>query len=187
MEITVLSAQGLKNMSSGPFSNRLRPFVTITTYPQIQFNDSDEKRRVYTSRIDDQGGVNPNWGDKFYVPIDSATFFANNYSCICLEFYSKRLIAGKVLLGWCQIPVTDIGFLPDNSARHLSYRIRDRDGSRGQGIVNVAIKLLTGFEQVNINNQLLSNVSVDHHHQEGSEDCRTVIGIPMKAFSHTGF
>ncbi|KAF2297766.1 hypothetical protein GH714_002644 [Hevea brasiliensis] len=129
------------------FLRRLRPFITITTYPSINSSGSDDKKcRVYSTRIDDQGGVNPTWGDKFYVPIDTA-FLANRYSCVCLELYTRRLVMGKVLLGWCQIPVTDIGFPPEGSVRHLSYRIRARDGTRGHGIVNLAIKL-TGFPSV---------------------------------------
>ncbi|KAJ9173563.1 hypothetical protein P3X46_016685 [Hevea brasiliensis] len=177
MEITVISAQGLKSTSSSPFSHRLRPFITITTYPSINSSGSDDKKcRVYSTRIDDQGGVNPTWGDKFYVPIDTA-FLANRYSCMCLELYTKRLIMGKVLLGWCQIPVTDIGFPPEGSVRHLSYRIRARDGTRGHGIVNLAIKL-TGFPSVG--SQRLS----DSNNQKVSEAGQTVIGIPVTVFSH---
>lgn len=50
---------------------------------------------------------------------------------------------GESQLGWCQIPAADIldGFSPAGNMRHLSYRLRDRDGTRGQGIVNVAVRL----------------------------------------------
>ncbi|KAJ6393719.1 hypothetical protein OIU77_023035 [Salix suchowensis] len=89
MEITVISAQGLKNTSSGPFSHRLRPFITITACPPGR----DKKCQMYRTRVDDQGGVNPTWGDKFHVPIDTA-FFHSRYSCIYLHLYTKRLITG---------------------------------------------------------------------------------------------
>ncbi|XP_037494741.1 BON1-associated protein 2 isoform X2 [Jatropha curcas] len=168
MEITVISAQGLKSKSSGPFSHRLRPFITITTYPSTPFN-GNKKCHVYSTRIDDQGGVNPTWGDKFHMPIDTA-FLANRYNCICLELYTKRLIMGKVLLGWCQIPVTDIGFPPVNSVKHLSYRIRARDGTRGHGTVNLAIKL-TGCQPV-VGQRLISDS--DNHHQKDSDTCETI-------------
>ncbi|CAN6580707.1 unnamed protein product [Malus baccata var. baccata] len=146
MEITVLSAQGLKTSSPSLFSNKIRPFVTITTLPPTiappctPKTNGDRTLHVYKTRVDDQGGVNPTWGDKFHVPIDT-TFFNNRYSCIYLQLFTKRLIMGRVQLGWCQIPVNDIGFPPASSARFLSYRLRARDGSRTNGIVNLSVKL----------------------------------------------
>ncbi|XP_015584545.1 BON1-associated protein 2 [Ricinus communis] len=184
MEITVLSAEGLKSTSSRPFSHRLRPFVTLTTYQPVPCNTTDKNCQVFTTRIDDQGGANPTWGDKFHVPMDAATLFANRYSCIYVELYTKRLLKGKVLLGWCQIPVTDIGFPPDSSVRHLSYRIRDRDGTRGQGIINLAIKL-TDFEQGS--SQRLSDNINSSDHQKASDGYQTVIGIPVTVFPHMNF
>lgn len=139
MEITVLSAQGLKRTSTIFFSKRLRPFITVATY-QPEKNNGDKSCHVYTTRVDDRGGVNPTWGDKFYLPIGNS-FFANRYSCIYLTLYTKRFIGGQTLLGWCHIPVNDIGFPQPGLVRHMSYRVRDRDGSRGRGVVNVAMKL----------------------------------------------
>ncbi|KAJ4823462.1 hypothetical protein Tsubulata_019698 [Turnera subulata] len=177
MEITIISAEGLKNKSLGPFANRLRPFITITTYPPPPpcNNGTDKSCHVYATRIDDAGGLNPTWGDKFHVPVDTA-FFANRYSCLYLQLYTKRLILGPAQLGWCQIPVTDIGFPPDGSVRHLSYRVRARDGSRGFGVVNVAVKL-TGFQPAITRPGLLDSDSRD--------TCQTVIGIPVTLFSNS--
>uniref|UniRef100_A0A2P2J3D2 C2 domain-containing protein n=1 Tax=Rhizophora mucronata TaxID=61149 RepID=A0A2P2J3D2_RHIMU len=175
MEITVMSAQGLKKATSVHFCHRLRPFITITTYPPYPCN-SDEKCHGYATRIDDHGGVNPTWGDKFHVPVDTS-FLANRYSCLYLQLYTKRLIMSPVQLGWCRIPVSDIGFPPENSVRYLSYRMRARDGTRCEGIVNVAIKL-TGFQQVAPRYNLLDS------DQKNSDSCKTVIGIPVTAFPH---
>ncbi|KAJ6714501.1 INGRESSION PROTEIN FIC1 [Salix viminalis] len=170
MEITVISAQGLKNTSSCPFSHRLRPFITITACPPDP-HGRDKKCQMYRTRVDDQGGVNPTWGDKFHVPIDTA-FFHSRYSCIYLHLYTKRLITGRVQLGWCQVPVTDIGFPPEGSVQYLSYRIRARDGTWTPGVVNLAIRL-TGFQQV--------AVLTD---SRASDECKTVIGIPVTMISH---
>ena len=54
---------------------------------------------------------------------------------------------GKTQLGWCQIPAADIlgGFPPAGTLRHLSYRLRDSDGTRGHGVVNVAVRLEGSF------------------------------------------
>ncbi|XVF10656.1 hypothetical protein REPUB_Repub07fG0201100 [Reevesia pubescens] len=157
--MTVVSAQGLKNSCSSLFCHRLRPFITITNFPPPLPCNGDKRRHVFQTRVDDQGGVNPTWGDKFHVPIDG-TFFANRYSCIYLQLFTKRLIAGQTQLGWCQIPAADIGLPPVGSVRQLSYRLRAADGTRAQGVINVAVKL---------EGPLL----VD-------DTCQTVIGIPVR-------
>ncbi|KAE8677990.1 heat stress transcription factor B-2b [Hibiscus syriacus] len=158
LEMTVVSAQGLKSPSF-LFSRRLRPFITITTFPP-PLNVADLKNlRGFQTRINDQGGINPTWGDKFHVPIHH-TFFANRYSCIYLRLFTKRLIAGQAQLGWCQIPAADIGLPPVGSVRQLSYRLRAADGTRTHGVVNVAVKLEGRIHS--------------------SETCQTVIGIPVR-------
>ncbi|XVE64889.1 hypothetical protein DITRI_Ditri07aG0138000 [Diplodiscus trichospermus] len=162
LEITVVSAQGLKNTFSSLFSHRLRPFITITTFPPPlpPFDTTNNKRHrhVFQTRVDDQGGVNPTWGDKFHVPIDT-TFFANRYSCVYIQLFTKRLIAGQTQLGWCQIPAADIGLPPVGSVRQLSYRLRARDSTRTHGVVNVAMKLEGPFRSDDMS--------------------QTVIGIPV--------
>ncbi|MBA0609583.1 hypothetical protein Godav_021612 [Gossypium davidsonii] len=157
LEMTVVSAQGLKNTSSFLFTHRLRPFITITTFPPPLEAADLKSCRGFQTRVDDQGGVNPTWGDKFHVPIHH-TFFANRYSCIYLQLFTKRLISGKAQLGWCQIPAADIGLPPVGSVRQLSYRLREADGTRTHGVVNVAVKL-----EVHSNDR-----------------CRTVIGVPVR-------
>ncbi|KAH7513974.1 BON1-associated protein 2 [Ziziphus jujuba] len=174
MEITVISAKGLKASSSIPFSQRLRPFITLTTVsPTSPYTPSNDGKHchVYKTRVDDQGGVNPTWGDKFHVPIDS-TFFTNRYSSIYLQLYTKRLVLGQTQLGWCQIPAHDIGFPPAGSVRHLSYRLRARDGSRTNGILNLAIRF-EGLENQGLTNSISPTL----------DTCQTVIGIPVTAFS----
>ncbi|GKV23077.1 hypothetical protein SLEP1_g32855 [Rubroshorea leprosula] len=170
IEITILSAEGLKNTSSALFSHRLRPFVTISTVLPAP-SDRDNNRHSYQTRVDDSGGVNPTWGDKFRVPVDS-TFFANRYSCIYLQLYTKRLISGKTLLGWCHIPVSDIGVPPAGSLQHRSYRLRARDGSRGPGTLNVSVKLESAT--------LLGGNGFP------LDTCQTVIGVPLTVWPHVG-
>ncbi|KAK9276972.1 hypothetical protein L1049_007107 [Liquidambar formosana] len=174
MEITVISAQGLcTSSSSSLFSHRLRPFITLTTVPPTAYEptNGDKHGHVYQTRVDDEGGVNPTWGDKFHLPLD-ATFFSHRYSSIYLQLYTKRLLAGKTQLGWCQIPAADIldGFQPVGSLHHLSYRLRARDGSRGHGVVNVAVRLET---QVPV----CSDSGLTQSPEKG--ECKTVIGIPV--------
>ncbi|GAB4834356.1 hypothetical protein Ancab_032611 [Ancistrocladus abbreviatus] len=151
-EITIISAQGIKNASKTLFgSHRLRPFVTITTFPppspqpsSCKAIDGDhEYLHVYRTNIDEKGGSDPTWGDKFHIPLHP-TFFTDKYSCIYLFLYTKRLMLGRRHLGWCQIPAADIfnGLSPPGLVHHLSYRLRAKDGTRGHGILNVAVKLI---------------------------------------------
>jgi hypothetical protein len=179
LEITVLSAEGLKTSSSALFSNRVRPFITFTTALPSPYNPcskGDKKcPNAYRTRVDDEGGTNPTWGDKFRVPLD-ATFFADIYSSVHLQLYTKRLIVGQALLGWCQIPAHDIGSPPVGSVRYLSYRLRARDGSRSHGIVNLAIKL-EALAPVAGRRVFLDSDSPN------VDTRQTVIGIPV-ALSH---
>lgn len=179
MEITVISAQGLKSSSSILFSHRLRPFITLTTVPPCCSNpcrlakNGDQRCHVYETKVDDEGGINPTWGDKFHVPIDS-TFFTNRYSCIYLQLYTKRLVLGQTQLGWCQIPAQDIGFPPAGSVRYLSYRLRARDGSRTQGILNLAVRLEGHDGDQGVTTNSISPTL---------DTCQTVIGIPVTKYS----
>lgn len=136
VEITLISAQDLR-VASSVFCRRLRPFITVTT---AQYGDKQVK--VYKTKVDDRGDVNPTWGDKFQLSLDQ-TFFYLRKSGIYLQLYTKHFMMGNTQLGWCLIPVADIvdGLIPVGSTRFLSYRLRNRDGSRGNGVVNIAVKL----------------------------------------------
>uniref|UniRef100_A0A5B7BPK3 C2 domain-containing protein n=1 Tax=Davidia involucrata TaxID=16924 RepID=A0A5B7BPK3_DAVIN len=187
MEITVVSAQGLKNSSSSTlFSHRLRPFITLSTAPpySCRLINEDKHSHVYKTRVDDEGGLNPTWGDKFQLPID-ATFLYQRHSCIYLQLYTKRLMVGQTQLGWCQIPAADIadGLLPLGSVRHLSYRLREKDGSRGHGVVNIAVKLQGSLPVVCPQRPLKSDLTV----LPEMGLCQTVIGIPVTMLQAGGW
>ncbi|XVF10657.1 hypothetical protein REPUB_Repub07fG0201200 [Reevesia pubescens] len=128
MEITVLSAENIKKPVSccGFLSRRLTPFISIT-----KFNGENN---LCVGDVE-----NFTFGDRFLVPIES-NFFANN-SCIYLQLHTKRLLGRQAQLGWCQIPAADIGEPPVGSVRHLSYKLRGKDGSMGNGIVDLEVKL----------------------------------------------
>ncbi|KAL4570811.1 hypothetical protein LXL04_026474 [Taraxacum kok-saghyz] len=187
MEMTVISAQGLKKTStlSSLFSHHLRPFITLTTTPPTSTHFGD-RSHIYTTTVDYEGGVNPTWGDKFDLSnVIDASFFSHKYSCVYLQLYTSRLLLGPRFLGWCAIPAADIadGFSPTGTARHLSYRIRKKDGSRGHGFVNVIVKLDSSLFQarrrVDSVVQRLPEVRFDG----------VAIGIPVKMLptvSHQG-
>ncbi|KAF8380297.1 hypothetical protein HHK36_027779 [Tetracentron sinense] len=171
LEIILISAEGLRDTTSLIFSKRLRPFITLSTDPPTSYRsiNGDKRSHVYQTRIDNRGGNNPSWGDKFHLPIET-TFFSQRYSFVYLQIVSKRPLLGKIQLGWCQIPASDIveGFRPTGSVRHLSYRVRDRDGTRGHGVVNLSVRLVGQM-----------NFPV-------TDVCQMAVGIPVTLFPTTG-
>lgn len=189
LEITVISAEGLKASSSSTLfpPRRLRPFATITTTPPFAFRPPaaaiamsfKKLGKVNQTKVDDTGGVNPKWGDKFQLPLDA------HFSCIYLQLYTKNFFfTGYTHLGWCQIAVTDIldGLLPAGSLRHMAYQLRARDGSRGHGIVNLAVKLETAVPLPMAHAQWSSTCSNTQYRPEMSAS-RMVMGIPVDRVS----
>ncbi|PIN07724.1 hypothetical protein CDL12_19705 [Handroanthus impetiginosus] len=150
LEITVLSAQGLMRKSSLAFSRRLRPFITLSAATA----GGGRHCKTYRTRVDEKGGLNPTWGDKFQLPIDQSFFYPGIY----LQLYTKNLLMGRTQLGWCLIPAADIvnRFSPVGSTGFLSYRLREKDGSRGHGVVNVAVRLEGLPVGVNVSEQFVN-------------------------------
>nr|XP_043608583.1 BON1-associated protein 2-like [Erigeron canadensis] len=191
MEITILSAQGLKKPTifSSLFSQHLKPYITLTTTP----SSAGHRSHMYTTTVDHEGGVNPTWGDKFdlsdAINYDASFFNHNNkYSCIYLEMYTNRAILGPRFLGWCGIPASDIvdGFSPVGTARRMSYRLRKKDGSRGHGVVNVMVKLDGSIFQ---RQQQQQRRPVDFDHVQRLPEMsfgQVATGIPVKVLPAVG-
>ncbi|CAA0838775.1 BON1-associated protein 2 [Striga hermonthica] len=170
LEITIISAQDLKKSTSTTvFSRHIRPFITLS---------NDINAKTYKTRVDDKGGINPSWGDKFRLPFEQ---FLVNKRCpgIYLRLYTKNFLMGRTQLGWCLIPAADIvsRFSPVGLVHFLSYRLRARDGSRGNGVVNVAVKLEGSDGFVCPLRDLTSDVS---YLQEMRDSRESVIGFPVK-------
>ncbi|XP_043717040.1 uncharacterized protein LOC122665049 [Telopea speciosissima] len=189
LEITVISAQGLRTKDSSLFfpQRRLQPFITLTTNPPtippyVPFS----ARYVYQTKVDTTGGECPSWGDKFHIPIGNS-FFSQRHSCIYLHIFTKpsRSWGRKCELGWCGIPATDIleGLWPAGTVRHLSYRVRERDGSRGHGVVNVAVSLVGSSGQPDPSPAGMWNLTCPGP-GPGPVPGPTAIGIPMEALFH---
>nr|XP_009770722.1 PREDICTED: BON1-associated protein 2-like [Nicotiana sylvestris] len=141
MEITIISAQGLKNNTTWW---RLRPFATVSTVATASISATTTE--VYTTSVDEKGGENPKWGDKFHLSLD-ASLFLHGHLCIYLQIYSKNFFNRRSELGWCMIPAADVfdRLLPTGFVRQFSYRLRNKDGSRGHGVVNISVKMEASF------------------------------------------
>nr|DAD47978.1 TPA_asm: hypothetical protein HUJ06_017915 [Nelumbo nucifera] len=194
LEITVLSAQGLKSISSFLFSQRLRPFIILTTdlsNPSKPDYAGTGRHVYFQTRVDQGGGSNPTWGDKFLLPIDPS-FFSRKYCSIDFQIFTKCPLLRKTQLGWCQIPGSDLieGFRPPGSVRHLSYRVRDRDGSTGEGYVNVAVRWVgpdySSIPAVCLEKPAPINGLSHVTYFPGSGACGMAIGIPVSMFSSLG-
>ncbi|XP_027913964.1 uncharacterized protein LOC114173657 [Vigna unguiculata] len=150
LEITVMSAEGLNQHSS--YFNRIRPFFTLTKLP------------AHLLYHYDGGGT----GDHvFRVPLDP-TFFSDTYSRLHLHLYNNRRFVGPTLLGWCLIPPSDIAFPPSHSLRHLSYRLRAKDGSKTHLILNLSLRFQGSLYPLH------------------PATCQPVIGIPVTALRKFG-
>ncbi|KAK7251271.1 hypothetical protein RIF29_34318 [Crotalaria pallida] len=153
VEIMVTSIEGLNNYTSF-FNPKIKPFITITKLP--------------TSTVNPTTTTTPTSDHVFRVPVDH-TFFHDTYSCIYLELFTKRRIVGPAQLGWCMIPASDIGLLSPGSVRYLSYRLRAKDGSRGQAVINISVRLEGNVRWMS------TSVS------RSMDTCHAVIGIPVTA------
>ncbi|CAA0831533.1 BON1-associated protein 2 [Striga hermonthica] len=134
---------------------------------------------MYKTRVDERGGVNPTWGDKFVLPFEQ--FVVNErYPGVYLQLYTKQLLMGRTRLGWCLIPAADIvsRFSPVGSVRFLSYSLRESDGSRGHGVVNVSVKLEGANGIACLLRALNSNVPYLLDIREIRD---SVIGFPVKS------
>lgn len=181
MEVTVISAQGLRTKTSLFCSRRIRPFTTLST----NINGC-KHHHVYRTKVDKNGGANPTWGDKFQLPIDRVTFEYSNIvsSCLYLEVFTEGLVAGQSPLGWCRVPMTDIvnEFFRRDGVRHLSYQLRNRDGSRGQGVVNIQVNV-TGLLHARLQRLGLS----EHEVPAPVPAPATVIGIPVNGHKFSSY
>ncbi|CAL0330937.1 unnamed protein product [Lupinus luteus] len=162
VEITIISIEGLNNYTSF-FNPTIKPFITITKL-------STTTTTPITTTL--------TWDHKFRITLDHS-FFQDRYQCLYLQLFTKRRIMGLTQLGWCMIPALDIGLLPQGSVGYLSYRLRAKDGSRGQAVINLSVRLEGHGHDGHVH---VSNVPWMSTSVSPTTDTRhTVIGIPITA------
>ncbi|KAG1359206.1 putative BON1-associated protein 2 [Cocos nucifera] len=147
LEVTVLSAQSLKNPSSCLFPRRLRPYVTLSAAAHRH------REPLYRTRVDETGDRNPTWHDTISVPVDPSFVRVaggrredeEEDAAVHVTVLSKCLLGGPTRLGFCQIRPSDVldGLWPPAMQRRLSYALRScRHGGRGHGVVHFSVRLL---------------------------------------------
>ncbi|CAL9146187.1 unnamed protein product [Musa hybrid cultivar] len=183
MEITVISAQDLKNPSSPLLpGRRLRPYAALFYSPDCDRLPSS----LHRTRVDEHGAHNPDWGDTVRLPLDSsfssvetsaaAGGGGEDGAAVYIVVLSKQTLSGPARLGWCRIPPADIldGFRPPSDLRRLSYALRSpRHGGRGHGVIHVTVRLLgRGVDR-------LPSPPQPGKPMEEPGWCRVAIGIPV--------
>lgn len=164
VEITVISAQGLKESStkSSFFSKRLKPFVTLTPTTLSSPWRPPEDDATHRTKIDSRGGKNPTWNETFRVTVqDSSFLYGASSSAVLLRVYADH----RTLLGWCYVQVADIAQPLTGQVRFLSYRLRARDGTRSRGTIDLAVRL--------------QGLLDPYPHQISDDQDRPAIGIPV--------
>nr|GMC56170.1 BON1-associated protein 2-like [Ipomoea batatas]GMD00455.1 BON1-associated protein 2-like [Ipomoea batatas]GMD75134.1 BON1-associated protein 2-like [Ipomoea batatas]GMD79979.1 BON1-associated protein 2-like [Ipomoea batatas] len=177
IDIANSNGYGLKSASSSnPLSRRLRAFATVTALTHGLATGLAQR-----TAVDARGGDSPAWGDKFWLALDPSMFY-HGHSRVYLELHTKHFLVGQSLLGWCQIPAADVidGLVQVGSLRHLSYRLREKDGSRGHGVVNVAVRVEGSFFQgVHFPLPQRASLYSDMAITPLEEENEPVIGIPV--------
>lgn len=150
LEVTILSAQSLKNPSCCLFRRRLRPYVTLSAPAH---HHHGHHQPLYRTRIDETGDRNPTWHDTTSVPVDPSFLRVagglredeEEDAAVHVTVLSKCLVGRPTRLGFCRIRPSDVldGLRPPAMQRRLSYALRScHHGGRGHGVVHFSVRLL---------------------------------------------
>jgi len=127
IEVMIISAEDLKNVK------RIRKMKCYA----VAYIDPDHKA---STRIDQDGGINPNWHQKLVLAADDE-LLSNVLAAITVDIYSYSHIRDK-LVGTARILVPDLlkGGDPanpsDNPIQCIAVQVR-RPSGRPQGILNI--------------------------------------------------
>lgn len=130
LELTLISAQGLKGRSGSNTSQQMKTYA-------LAWTDSSFKLRTC---IDHDGNENPTWNDQFLFKV-SSDFLSHETSGISIEIFSVGFLR-DTLLGTVRLLVRD--FLRSGSAFN-AVMIR-RPSGRIQGILNLGIAVFEGAD-----------------------------------------
>lgn len=146
LEVTVLSAESLRNRSSPLLpGRRLRPYVILSSSAAA---NREQLAPIYRTRVDEGGAHHPTWRDTLRVPMDPSFLRGRGKeggAAVHVSVLSKRPFRGPSRLGWCEIPACDVvdGLRPPWARRRLSYALRHpRHGGHGHGVIHMAVRLL---------------------------------------------
>lgn len=127
IEVMIISAEDLKNVK------RIRKMKCYA----VAYIDPDHKA---STRIDQDGVINPNWNEKLLVTTDDE-LLSNVLAAITVEIYSYSHIRDK-LVGTARILISELlkggddANPSDNPIKCIAVQVR-RPSGRPQGILNI--------------------------------------------------
>ncbi|KAI4355001.1 hypothetical protein L6164_003820 [Bauhinia variegata] len=123
LELTVLSGENL-SINRRPLSSE-KPYVVVWI----------ESTVCCATKLATQGGRNPWWNEKFLVDMPMhATFIIFDVQC--------KTRTGVKSVGAARVHVSEFlgGIVPDSFLKFMSYRLRDKQGTRN-GIINFSVRV----------------------------------------------
>ncbi|KAL7254097.1 hypothetical protein ACSBR1_008486 [Camellia fascicularis] len=122
MEVTVTSAKDLKNVNWR--YGRLKPYAVVWVEPNNKCS----------TRVDDDGDIDPNWDQKLIIPFNSSI----QDSTFHLDLvHANAKDDTKPLIGSARLPLRDVGF-GESATRNLDLK---RPSGRPHGTVQLRICL----------------------------------------------
>ncbi|GMH20066.1 hypothetical protein Nepgr_021907 [Nepenthes gracilis] len=167
LEINLISAQDLTKVSR-----------TMKTYAMTWVH----RDRKLTTRVDDKGGANPTWNDKFVFRVDE-NFLKSDTSAVMIEIYALHWFR-DVHVGTVRVLVSNLIPPQIRSPHHHNLGMRfvalqvRRPSGRPQGILNIGVTVLdstmrsmplyTQLSTSALGYQQLMGTEDLHHHHHGS-------------------
>lgn len=106
LEVTVLSAQGLKNVKLT--GGTMNPYCVAWISPHMKV----------AGAVNNGGGVNPTWNSVIKVPVDESLIEQGNAN-VTIEIYNHGKFSNK-FIGSALIPLSDL----KNQSRGAAYPVR---------------------------------------------------------------
>ncbi|XVF59718.1 hypothetical protein PTKIN_Ptkin07bG0298200 [Pterospermum kingtungense] len=141
LEITLISAQGLKELSAAKHGRSMQTYAVAWVDPSI-------KLRTCVARV---GGGNPSWNDKLLFKV-SSDFLRSETSGVSVEIFAVGVLR-DTLLGTVRLLVsnfvrllgTAILLKTPASASFSAVQVR-RPSGRFHGVLNVAVSVLASSD-----------------------------------------
>ncbi|KAJ6854389.1 hypothetical protein NC651_039332 [Populus alba x Populus x berolinensis] len=124
LEINVISGQDL-----APVSKSMRTYAVAWVHPG----------RKLSTKVDQNGHINPQWNEKFVFRVDDTFINAEN-SSIMIEIYAAAWLR-DVQIGSVRVLISNLFPSNNNKMRFVALQVR-RPSGRPQGILNMGVQVL---------------------------------------------
>eukprot|EP00250_Pteridium_aquilinum_P003096 c13427_g1_i1 orf=204-1319(+) len=128
LELTIISAENLKDVRH----------LARMQARAVAWIDENVK---YSTEINQTGGANPVWNDKFVFNVPPSYFLQNSGACLTIEIHSESLMGSK-FVGKVTIPLVELDKGSGNSyeLQHACYDVQ-RPLAQSQGKLYISYRL----------------------------------------------